>query len=156
MQKSLVFSSVVLGTFFGALNFSVSALACPNLQGNWSCKYSDGSTDTPVIQQQALASGGTLYTLKESSGNEVWPADGVSHAVNENGLVGSYSVSCVGDTAVQGVETLNQAQSGASVLLNFSYTLQNATTLVGSSNLTLTQNGQTQTRSISINCAHVN
>ncbi len=149
MQKSwlLSFVSVVVSS-----SFSISAWACPALQGTWSCKYSDGTTDVPVIQQQAMPDGGILYTLKEASGTETWPADGVSHEINQNGLTGSYTVSCVGNSAVQGVETLTQTQTGSSLLLNFSYTLQNATTLVGSSNMTLNQGGQTQSRTVSINC----
>jgi len=68
---------------------SAFAFACPKLEGQYTCQYSDGSSDAVIISQKN-ENGTTVYSL---GATEVI-ADGKTHPVDQDDLKGTYIAQC--------------------------------------------------------------
>jgi hypothetical protein len=88
---------------------AVQAFACPDLAGNYTCTYSDGTSEATEFTQ-STTNGVTTYNL----GVQEVIADGAPHPVKEEDIDGSYTATCTTD-AVSTVLTGDILDAGQAV-----------------------------------------
>lgn len=123
--------------------FAPAALACPNLIGTWSCSDAGKSPENMTVTQQVIP-GGAMYTITSANGaSQQLQADGVAHFSNDSdGNIVTTTVTCQGDVAIDGVETLKTVNNAYSADGSFTFTLPDANTLNGASTAVFHQPGK--------------
>jgi hypothetical protein len=90
--------------------FSVSALSCPDLKGQWNCQSSDGNSAEITIQQQDIP-GGVLYKITngESGDETIYHADGVPRPAEGEGMTGTETATCKADALLVKQQISNES-----------------------------------------------
>ena len=144
-------SVISMASLLGLGLSGISALACPNLAGNWICKSDGGSTFTESVAQQAIPNG-MLYTLTSGSGTEQLYVDGTAHPASMDGLTGTMTGNCADNKTINYSGDLTSADGSESVKMTGSVILQEDGTQVDSAQFVTTQGGQTSTTNGSGTC----
>ncbi len=104
---------------------SVNAFACPDLTGNFTCTYSDGSTEQLAVTQENK-DGITQYNF----GGEVTPADNAVYQIPDDATLkqGTFRAWCEDDVTLK-AEILgkyyDQGTYYGDLTLNINYSIEN-------------------------------
>jgi hypothetical protein len=125
-----------------ALVFSAQAFACPNLTGNYTCTYQNGTSETMAVTQSAK---GTV-TVYNINGSEM-PADAQSYQVpdDDNLKQGTFKAWCDDDVTLKGLlvgKYYNAGEYYGDLTMNLGWSLQ-GTDLKQSSNGQIVNTGGT-------------
>lgn len=108
-----------------ALVFSAQAFACPNLTGNYTCTYQNGSKEVMAITQDTKGTV-TVYNL---NGSEI-PADGQTYQVpdDQNLKEGTFKSWCDDDVTLKGLlvgKYYTDGQLYGDLTMNLAWSLDN-------------------------------
>lgn len=119
-------------SFFVLLSFVGSAaMACPDMQGTWTCTNSDGTISNNVTTQETI-SGGVVYHIKDNQGNVTdYFADGKERSFSDEGMTGSLVAKCSGPSTVQVHQKVTSNDNSLSGTIDFEYTRQNGDLITG-------------------------